>query len=666
MKRLIIPTAFLILCTAIFQLHSSDEVGYTTLKPEPQHPRVVQLVAQILTKNHYKNMDLDDTLSSQVLSNYLELLDYNRSFFLKRDIEEFEEYRHKFDEFLLSGRLDAVYNIFNRYQQRVGERVEYIYNRLEQPFDFAIDEYFYPYRDSVDWATNPAELDEYWRKRLKNEALSLKLAGKEPDEITERLRERYDNLERRLRQYESEDVIQVYLNGLARVFDPHTNYFSPKATDDFKIRMSLSLEGIGARLMTENDYTKVVEIVPGGPADKSGLLEPNEYIIGVGQDEEGEIVDVIGWRIDDVVQLIRGPKGTKVRLQILHDQNDLITDAEIITITRDKVKLEDSAAKSDTLHIDYRGKQFVLGVIDIPTFYLDFEAQRNGDPNYKSTTRDVLNILAEMEQMSVDGIIIDLRGNGGGFLSEALELTGLFIDKGPVVQVKDLRGRITVEKDENPGVSYNGPMAVLVDEFSASASEIFAAAIQDYERGVIIGSQTYGKGTVQNATNLSRFYPNSPDKLGQVKYTVAKFYRVNGGSTQHVGVIPDIELPSRFEHEEIGESSQKNALLWDEIASANYNISMPAVDGFLSNLKNNSQERLAGNGKFAEYLNDIKEARERRENKKISLNEEKRRAEREKKRNEEEEAEEEKIDKNALILRESARILTDYILLRNS
>ncbi len=653
---------FSLLLISFIALFADDTNTYQIekLKAEPQHQRVVQKVTQILTKVHYKDVTINDSLSNQLFENYLDFLDYNKSYFLAGDVEGFELFRYNFDQYIVTGNLDPVYFMFNTFQQRMYDRLNYIFDRIDQPFDFTLNEYFEPKRDSVYWAADKKELDNYWRKRLKNEFLSLKISGKEDDKIREVLHKRYTNLQRRLSQSQSEDVIQIYLNSLSQIFDPHTSYFSPKATDDFQIRMKQSLEGIGARLSTENEYTKVVEIITGGPADKSKLLQNNDFIIGVGQDELGEIVDVVGWRIDDVVQLIRGPKDSKVRLQILHDENEFIADAETITITRDKVKLEDSAAKSDTMHIKQNGEELKLGVIDIPAFYLDYDAQRKGDPNYKSTTRDVERILTEFEEQEVDGIIIDLRRNGGGFLSEAIELTGLFIENGPVVQVRDTRGRIKIEQDDDPMLKYAGPMAVLVDQFSASASEIFAAAIQDYGRGIIVGNQTYGKGTVQNMWDLNRLFPNSTHKYGQVKLTIAKFYRINGGSTQHVGVIPDIKLPSRFNHDEIGESSRENALLWDQISAVNFTDHQKSLNKILPSLKLNHNSRFSSDQSFSYFLNEIEKLKERKHKKRYSLNEETRRAEKEKKKKEEKDENENDED---FLLVESGNILADYIMI---
>jgi len=471
-----------------------------------------------------------------------------------------------------------------------------------------------------------------------------------------------------MRQTQSEDVFQLYMNAFAETFDPHTNYMSPKTSDDFKIRMSLSLEGIGATLRNEDEYTKVVEIVPGGPADKSSLLHANDLITAVGQGENGELVDVIGWRVDDVVQLIRGSKGTKVRLQIIKAGVSLSAPQDTIMITRDKIKLADRAAKADTLHIINDHKKFTIGVIEIPDFYFDYENMRNGDTSYASTTRDVQRLIRDLQSKNVDGIIIDLRNNGGGFLNEAIELTGLFIDRGAVVQVRDAVGRIKVERDFDPTIVYNGPLAVLVDKLSASASEIFAAAIQDYRRGIIIGEQTYGKGTVQNIIQLDRFLPNADQKLGQVKMTIAKFYRINGGSTQHVGVIPDVTLPSRYDAMEFGESKEKNALLWDEINPAPFKAYSTDLENQIPRIKVRHQARVEKDPRFRVVMEEIREIEKVQNDKLISLNEEKRKKERD-----EAEARKtmrEKISKPDkdfdLYLDESANVLSDLISISGS
>lgn len=599
------------------------------LAPQPQHRNVSQLVSHILMRSHYQKKQIDDSLSSDIFDLYINTLDYNRLYFLESDLRSFEEYRYMFDDYVLSGQVEKPYRIFNTYERRAAERLEYVFKILGKEFDFTIDEYLELNRENAPRAKTKAELDDLWRKRLKHEALNLKLTGKEWDAIVKTLKNRYKRIQKNITQYNSEDVFQLIMNSLAESYDPHTNYFSPKDFDDFKIRMSQSLEGIGARLTSENDYTKVVEIVPGGPADKSKQLLPNDKIIGVGQGFNGEIVDVIGWRIDDVVQLIRGKKSTLVRLQIQRADSAPQALPDTIALVRDKIKLEDQSAKADTVQIFRNGRKRIFGIINIPSFYSDFEARRKGEKDYKSTSRDVKKLIQELQTRNIEGLVIDLRGNGGGFLNEAVDLTGLFIEKGPVVQVRDAYGKTEVEWDTQSGRVYGGPLIVLIDRLSASASEIFAAAIQDYGRGVIIGSQSFGKGTVQNAFDLNRYLRDSSNKFGQLKLTVAKFYRINGGSTQHVGVIPDITFPSRFDLMEIGESTRKNALLWDQIKPVKYE-----KEGNLapikSSLESRFKARLANNPDYADLMTDLEKLEERQQKTLISLQESKRRSEREK------------------------------------
>ena len=644
----------------------TTQISFDPLFPEPQHQQATRIIVQLLSQNHYKRIAIDDSLSSQAFDRYIDRLDYNHIYFLESDIESFEKYRYRFDDYFRSGRVDAAFEIFNAYEKRVAERLMHVFELLGHEFDFTVDEYIELDREDAPWAKTTEELDEVWRKRIKYEALNLKLAGKGWDEIVKTLRKRYKRVKRNLEQYQSEDVFQLVMNCLSESFDPHTNYFSPKNYDNFKIQMSQSLEGIGARLSTENEYTKVVEIVPGGPADKSRKLFPNDRILGVAQGDDGEMVDVVGWRIDDVVQLIRGKKGTKVRLQLLRAGETAGAPTDTIALIRDKINLEDQSAKSDTVQIIHQGRKLTFGIIDIPEFYSDYEARNKGDRNFKSTTRDVKNLVEELKAMKVVGIIIDLRHNGGGFLNEAVELTGLFIDKGPVVQVRDSRGNLNIERDTNPTKIYDGPLAVIIDRLSASASEIFAAAIQDYNRGIIIGSQSFGKGTVQNAIDLNRYVPGSFDKLGQLKLTVAKFYRINGGSTQHTGVMPDISFPSRYSSMDIGESTSKNALLWDKIRSTQYDVYRP-YSNVIPELEAQHNIRMDKSPEYASLLDNISKYEESKNHQKISLMESKRREERKKEEKEtesdEDAAEPENPIKKDLLLKESAHILGDYLLL---
>lgn len=655
------------------------QIAFSELAPESQHRNVSQLVSHILMRSHYQKKQINDSLSSEIFDLYINILDYSRLYFLQSDIKAFEAHRYMFDDYLLSGQVEEPYQMFNLYEKRAAERLEYVYQQLDKGFDFTIDEYLELDRENAPWAKTKAELNELWRKRLKHEALNLKLTGKDWDGVVNTLKKRYNRIRKNISQYNTEDVFQLIMNSLAESYDPHTNYFSPKDFDDFKIRMSQSLEGIGARLTTESDYTKVVEIVPGGPADKSKQLFPNDKIIGVGQGLNGEIIDVIGWRIDDVVQMIRGKKSTLVRLQILRADSAPEALPDTIALIRDKIKLEDQSAKADTVQIFQNGRKITFGIINIPSFYSDFDARRKGDKDYKSTSRDVEKLIRELQGRDIKGLVIDLRGNGGGFLNEAVDLTGLFIDKGPVVQVRDAYGKTEVEWDIQAGKVYDGPLVVLVDRLSASASEIFAAAIQDYGRGVVVGSQSFGKGTVQNAYDLNRYLRDSSNKFGQLKLTVAKFYRINGGSTQHVGVIPDISFPSRFDLMDIGESTRKNALLWDQIKPVDYKKD-GGLAGIRSVLESRLKTRLAANPDYAKLLEDLEKLKERRQKTLVSLQESKRRAERD-------EAEEEKtagiqrsgaaadssdialvhetVNQNGLkkdlLLRESAFVLNDVI-----
>jgi len=581
-----------------------------------------QSLHQLLGR-HYQKQRLDDDLSSKIFDLYIESMDGTRSYLLKSDIAEFEKYRLKLDDGLIKGNLDAPFFMYNRLQQRITERLSFLLKQLPEKakkYDFSKDEKLSLDRKNADWSETQEELDDLWRKRLKNSILNLRLADKEDKDIYELLAKRYQNQLNRTHLATEEDGFQLYMNSVTHAFDPHTAYFSPRNTENFNINMSLSLQGIGAVLQTEDEHTKVVRLVPAGPADKAGQLQPADKITGVGQ-EDGEIVDVIGWRLDEVVDLIRGAKGTTVQLEIIpSDATDLKT--KVIKIVRDEVKLEEQSAQKEIIEIKQGDRVLKVGVIDIPTFYIDFQGRQEGKKDFKSTTRDVERLVNELKEEKVDGIIVDLRNNGGGSLDEALSLTDLFIDRGPVVQVRYSNGYVQVlpeYKNQKEGIVYDGPLGVLTNRLSASASEIFAGAIQDYGRGIVVGGQTFGKGTVQSVLPLEH---------GQLKLTQAKFYRVSGDSTQHQGVIPDILFPSLFDKEKIGESALDEALAWDTIRPAGYKAKKD-FQQWLPVLREKHQDRIESNPDFV-YLNNQKELMtDLRARTDITLNEKQRKQERE-------------------------------------
>jgi carboxyl-terminal processing protease len=602
---------------------ASDDVA--PLAPAAQLNALDRTIANLLSQHHYRQSKLDDRLSSLILNTYLDDLDANHAYFLASDIAAFEKYRSTLDDALKNGNLQPAYEIFNVYLQRLGERSERIQALLGQDFRFDSDETLNVDRKNAPWAKNAAELDEFWRKRLKHEMLTLIVSGKEPAAARELLRKRYENRLNQARQTSSEDVFQLYMNAVAQSFDPHTAYFSPRNTENFNIQMRLSLEGIGCVLRMEDEQVTVVELVTGGPADLSQQIKANDRIVAVAQGEDGPWVDVVGWRLDDVVERIRGARGSVVRLKILPGKAGAAAAEKTVRLVRDTIKLDKQAAKSEIKTLrDSDGRERRIGVITIPAFYSDFEAARRGDPDYRSTTRDVRRLLGELHG-KVDGLVLDLRGNGGGSLQEAIDLTGLFIAEGPVVQVKHTRGDVEVEKDSDPEQVYDGPLAVLVDHASASASEIFAGAIQDYGRGLVIGDPTFGKGTVQTMIDLNRL-TRAAEPQGQLKLTIAKFYRVNGSSTQHRGVRPDIDIPSVFDSEEIGESAQKNALPWDEIAATRFRNDRRLL-ALLPELSKRHQARATSDPDYQSYLQDLRFSREQREKTTVSLRESQRRAE---------------------------------------
>jgi len=580
-------------------------------------------VAESLRYGHYADINLDDEWSSRAFQRYLDVLDPQRAYLLADDVKDFQDLKTSFDEALDEGKLERVYELYARYQSRLEARLNWLIDRLDNgiDFDYKSNERLALNREDESWARSQDALDKLWEKRLKNAALIQSLSDPKKDnakDIAKTLRDRYENQLSRIEQTNAEDVLVLFLNAVTGTIDPHTQYLSPSQSESFDIQMKLSLEGIGALLQTEGEYVKVSSLVPGGPADKGNALEPADRIVAVGQGEDGEMVNVVGMRLDEVVDLIRGPKGSTVRLEIIPAKAVDVTRTHTVRITRDTVKLEDQAASSEVVTVTRNGEKHKVGVIDVPTFYVDFDAWQAGDSNYRSSTRDVAKEIDKLKQENVEGIVLDLRNNGGGALQEANSLIGLFIDRGPTVQVRDARGRINLYGDSDRGTHYDGPLTVLVNRLSASASEIFAGAIQDYGRGLVVGNQTFGKGTVQTLNELSH---------GQIKLTRAKFYRISGESTQLRGVTPGIKFPSLIDKDDIGESALDNALPWDKVRPVQYR-QYGHPQRYLDTLRKRHEQRAKQNPNFV-YLEReaklVKQLKEQRTS--ISLNREQRQRE---------------------------------------
>ncbi|MFY1051097.1 carboxy terminal-processing peptidase [Ectopseudomonas khazarica] len=622
MKRSLASTALaLVLGFSALPLaaKTTPATSWDYLQPDRDQVIASLNVVELLKRHHYNKPPLNDERSIKIYDNYLKLLDPSRSYFMASDIAEFNQWRNQFDDLLKSGNLEPGFAIYRRHLTRLQERLDFALAELAKgvdKIDFSVDEDLQVDREKAPWAKDRAELDDLWRKRVKDEVLRLKIAGKETKDIQELLTKRYKNQLKRLEQTRGEDVFQAYINAFATTYDPHTTYLSPDNAENFDINMSLSLEGIGAVLQSDNEHVKVVRLVPAGPAEKSKQIAPADKIVGVAQGND-EMVDVIGWRLDEVVKLIRGPKGSTVRLEVIPASNPPTDQtSKVVTITREAVKLEEQAAKKKVLHLKQDGRDYKLGVIELPAFYLDFKAFRAGDPNYKSTTRDVKQLIDELRAEKVDGLVIDLRNNGGGSLQEATELTSLFIEQGPTVLVRNADGRVDVLADENKGIYYNGPLAVLVNRLSASASEIFAGAMQDYHRALILGGQTFGKGTVQTIQPLNH---------GELKLTLAKFYRVSGQSTQHQGVLPDIAYPDVMHTKDIGESALPAAMPWDSIRPA-IKPELDPIKPFLTQLQSKHDQRTAQDPDFLFTRASIDLSKQLMAETTVSLNEAKRRA----------------------------------------
>ncbi|MCY4358069.1 MAG: carboxy terminal-processing peptidase [Gammaproteobacteria bacterium] len=605
---------------------------YQSVSPLPIHGETVTELLTELKAKHYAAADINDAFSSTVFDSYLDNLDGSHLYFLRTDVNELSKYRYTIDNTLAQGDVGPGFEIYNIYYKRLLERLIYAINRVENhipDMDFTLDESIDLDREDDPYAETTVELDEIWRKRIKNSVLSLRLTGDSNEEVRDKLSKRYRNQLSQVLKTNERDIFQVYMSTIARAMDPHTDYFSPQDSENFNMLMSLSLEGIGAQLTSEEEYTKIVELVTGGPADRGGELQAGDRIIGIGQGADGDIQDVVGMRLDDVVSQIRGERGTVVRLSVIPADAISESSATTVKITRDTVKLEDQSAKGKVLDLSYNDQSYKIGIITLPTFYFDFEAASQGDENYKSSTRDVKAILEDLKEQQVDSVVVDLRNNGGGSLSEANQLIGLFIETGATVQIRysGIRNGFTRSfGDNDPEVSYDGPLAVLVNRTSASASEIFAGAIQDYQRGVVLGGRTFGKGTVQEII---------PMKYGQAKVTRSKFYRISGDSTQHRGVLPDIEFPDFYEaFEDIGESSLDGALSWDQVRPVEYR-SYHSIQALLPELRERHEKRVQGSPDFNYIEDQIERTQRYREREWMSLNEMVVKEERERNRREE-------------------------------
>ncbi len=616
--RSLLLSSAILFCNSTFAVVANEEpVTLPNLTQESQHSLASKRIYNLFTREHYKRFQMDDTFSQKVFDRYIDQLDYNKQFFLASDIEAMSVNKNKFDEAFYRGDLSFVYDMYHRNLNRRKAMYQFALSLLDEkkPMDFTQDDFYYYDREDADWAKSDQELQQYWRARVKYDALNLKLTGKEWPDVVDRLSKRYNTAIKRLTQSQSEDVFQAVMNAFARSIEAHTSYLSPRRADRFAMEMNLSLEGIGAVLFAEDDYTVIKSLVAGGPADKSQQIKPEDKIIGVAQGDE-DVVDVIGWRLDDVVDLIKGPKGTKVRLQLLKgDSAD--NKPVVVSIIRDKIKLEDRAASSKVYTPDegvYKNRK--VGVIEIPSFY-------------SGITRDVVKELKSLKAEKVEGIIIDLRGNGGGSLPESINLTGLFIEQGPVVQVRSVGNRVDVQKDRDPRVFYDGPLVVMVDRYSASASEIFSAAIQDYGRGLVVGEHTFGKGTVQQHRSLERRFDILDKPLGHIQYTFAKFYRINGGSTQNKGVEPDIKFPSAIDPADWGESKEDNALPWDKIPSAEFSAVEAINSEQIQVLDKKHADRIKQDAEFAYIFEDIEEYNKNKDKKFESLKESQRLKEKE-------------------------------------
>ena len=619
-----ILVSFFLISNDEFKRSSTDDNSIiqsdTLLYPDSKHREQSKLIFQLLSKYHYKKLSVNDSLSEKILEKYIQSLDPSREYFYESDITYFNQYESQMDDYVISGYLEPAYEIFTVYHERVKDRIDFVFSLLENEPNFSINEDFSFDRKKAIWFKNSLEMNDYWRKKIKNAILNLKILGKDWDSNKETLDKRYKRFQKTISQFNSEDVFEIFINSYTELYDPHTNYFSPVNADKFEINMSKTFEGIGARLQQDIEYTTIYQVMPGGPAYRSKELEKGDKIIGVGQGDDGDFEDIIGWRLDDVVTKIKGQKGSVVRLLVLKKESQIDDYPDTVRLVRDRVDVVDEDATFEVIPFMDNNRSYNIGMIKIPSFYLNFEEAQKGVQNYKSVTRDVRKCIDSLKNLSVDGIIIDLRNNGGGSLQEAIDLTGLFIESGPVVQIKSSSGRIEIEKDFDKRIHYDGPLLLLNNSFTASSSEIFSGALKDYNRGLIVGESTFGKGTVQNLLDLDRFFPIASLKLGQLKITLAKYYRVNGGSTQKIGVEPHIEFPNIYDRDIYTENSRINALEWDKIRDISYvdinYITKPLIDHLNSKFLKNVEK----DSSFISYVSFVDETKKSRENKMISLN----------------------------------------------
>jgi carboxyl-terminal processing protease len=680
--------------------HVIKVAGSNDIQPDEQQSIVCKVVAQLISNNNYKKVPLNDSVSTVIYNRYIKMLDESHNYLLASDVQDFDKYKTVLDDDVKEGNLNDVFYIFNVYQKRYIEHIQYSLAHLNDDFDFNKNETFTYDRSSLPWVASPSEMDNIWHLRVKYDLLNLKLASADMAKNKETLKKRYDNLLTQANKLNNQDVFQAFMDAFTNAIDPHTNYFNPANAANFNIDMSRQLEGIGASLLNENEFITIKGIIPGGPADKSKQINIDDRIIGVAQGTGGEFQNIIGWRIENAIALIRGTKGTIVRLEMLPKGSSVSSKPKVVEMVREKIILKDESAKKEIRTYNNNGKTVKIGIISVPAFYIDFNDYKSGNPNYKSTTHDVKLILDSLKQEGVDGIVMDLRQNGGGSLLEAVDLTGLFIKTGPVVQVRNSEDQVEVDKDEDPSIAYTGPLAILVDRFSASATEIFSGAIQDYGRGLIFGTQTYGKGSVQNAIDLDRIInPSLTERIaaltkktkttttgsqsvfGQLNLTIAKFYRITGNSTQHKGVMPDIQFPSVIPLDKYGEDTEPSAMPFDVIAKTNY-TKVGDFKAVIPQLKKLHDQRMETSVSYKYLMQDIEEFKKHENEKSITLNEKKLKEQRDADEKKSFETENERRVAMGLpalkkgqakprnedldfLKREAGQILTDYITLDN-